>query len=362
MSHQQKERISAISRWQQMEFTEKWAILLGPSKYQRVRPLNFSTKDVQDVKNSFKKYLEFQDDHILSFGDGLQFPPTRADFYDALGKFLKTNLIRPEHLLVFYFSGHGVRDKKDYLLPIEASPNDLGRTGIEVDDLVGQLAGTGCSNVVMFIDACREAISGQKGTLGFGEHSKSVLERSATITFFSCDPTDLSYEIPELNNGSFTYCLLKAIESGKYETVGQVYDFLLKELPTTNSLYNKPPQKPYAVIIPDEKRDLPLFYSVVHKQQEQGEYDSLVERLQDCIINDKVDPKYWACLNFAIVLLDSVKTFGLKEEDKPKLRNIKRFCSGELDAEAFRVFWDVVERRQKPLGPPKTKTGLEPLK
>ena len=350
-----------------MEFGEKWAILFGPSNYSRVRQLSFSTKDVKDVGASFQKYLDFQEDHILPFGDGLKYPPTRADFYQNLSGFLKSGLVKPDHLLVFYFSGHGVRDKKDYLLPIEAAPNDLARTGIDVDDLVGQLVDTGCKNVVMFIDACREAISGQKGALRFGEHSKGVLERvaerAAVVTFFSCDPTDMSYEIPELKNGSFTHCLLKAIESGKYETVGQVYDYLLKELPSTNALHGKPPQKPYAIIIPNEKRELPFFFSVLHKQQEQAEYDSLKECLGDFIINDKVDSKYWPCLNFAIIFLESVKKSGMRDEDKPRLRNIKRFCDGELEAEPFKVFWDLYERRQNSLsGSPKTNTGLEPLK
>jgi hypothetical protein len=346
-----------------MEFVEKWAILFGPSGYSRVGSLHYSTKDVEGVRDSFQKYLEFREDHILSFGDGLQHPPTRADFYDVLGRFLNSGQLKPDHLLVFYFSGHGVRDKKDYLLPIEASPNDLGRTGIEVDDLVNQLVGTGCKNVVMFIDACREAISGQKGVVGIGEYSKGVLERSGVVTFFSCDPTDLSYEIPQLEHGSFTYCLLEAIKSGKYETVGQVYDFLLKELPVTNERFGKPPQKPYAVIIPDDKRDLPFFFSSLHKQQAQGEYDSLKDRLDDFILSEKVDPKYWPYLSFAITFLESVKKWGLKDEDKPRLKNIKRFCDGELEAEAFKVFWEAYERRRGPLGgPPKTNTGLEPLK
>lgn len=346
-----------------MEFVEKWAVLFGPSSYTRVRPLKYSTRDIARVKEAFREYLDFREDHILSFGEGLDFPPTRADFYHVLGQFLKSGRIQRDHLLVFYFSGHGVRDKKDYLLPVEASPNNLGRTGIEVDDLVDQLVGTDCKNVVMFIDACREAISDQRGVLGIGDYSKSVIERSGVITFFSCDPTDLSYEIPELEHGSFTYCLLEAIKSGKYETVGQVYDYLLKELPVTNERYGKPPQKPYAIIIPDDKRNLPFFFSSLHRQQSEKEYDLLIEHLDGLIVEEKIHVDYWPYLSFAITFLESVKKLGLKDEDKQKLKYIKRFCEGDLEAEAFKVFLEAYGRRRGPVGgTPKTKTGLERLK
>jgi hypothetical protein len=345
-----------------MEFVEKWAVVFGPSAYTRVRGLKYSTRDVSKVREAFCTYLGFRDDHILAFGDGLKFPPTRDNFYHELGEFLKSGLIQPDHLLVFYFSGHGIRKQQDYLLPIEASPNNLSDTGIEVSGLVEQLVATKCKNIVMFIDACREDISGQKGILGIGEHTKGVVGRAGVVTIFSCDPTDSSYEIPELEHGSFTYCLLEALKSGKYETVGQVYDYLLSELPVTNAHYGKPVQKPFAIIIPDEKRNLPLFFSSKHRQESEKEYDSWKKHLDGLVIDEKISECYWRSVGVAIGFLDSVTKSGLTDDEKQKLKYIKRFCEGDLEPDAFRVFWEAYERRRRPIGgSPKTRTELEPL-
>jgi len=345
-----------------MEFPDKWAVLFGPKKYRYVRPLDYSTEDVQEVGEALRERYGFQDDHILSFGEGLRFQPTRSEFYHEVGGLLKSGRIQPDHLLVFFFSGHGVRDKKDYLLPVEASPNDLPNTSIEVEDIVNKLVGTKCKNVVMFIDACRESIPGQKGVFGIGEFSKGVVERSGVITLFSCDPTDCSYEIPELKHGSFTYCLLEAIKSGKYATVGEIYDYLLKELPLTNERYGKPPQKPYAIMVPEEKRHLRLFVSGPQAQQLRKESEDLRDHLGDLVASRKIAEEYWSYVRVAIVFLNTVKMPGLTDEDKQKYRYIQLWCAEQLDAETFKVFWEAHERRRGPIGgPPKTNTNLEPL-
>src|SRR5207248_1520820 len=102
-------------------------------------------------------------------------------------------------LLVFYFSGHGMsHNGKDYLLPIKASPYALSETGIKVETLVEKLAATGCKNIVMFIDACREATDGAK-SIGL-EDTRNAVERAGIVTFFSCDSKDKSYEIDQLQH------------------------------------------------------------------------------------------------------------------------------------------------------------------
>lgn len=79
---------------------------------------------------------------------------------------------------------------EDYLLPIDATTNDLRETGLSVTYITKKLGSTGCKNIVMFIDACRQTVEGAKGVGSIGEASKAALERDGIVTFFSCDPRE----------------------------------------------------------------------------------------------------------------------------------------------------------------------------
>ena len=321
-------------------FVNKWAILIGPTDYQYVKKLKYCTNDIVDVGKTLRKILEFPNENILEFGTGLKLTPDRAKIYHELGGLLKSGRIKEDDLLVFYFSGHGIRDKKDYLLPIDATPNNLKNTGIEVEDLVDQLTETRCKNVVMFIDACREAIGGQKGGSAIGEDSRGIAERKGVVTFFSCDPQDLSYEIEELEHGSFTHCFLEGIKSGKCVTAADVYEFLLNEVPLTNLRYKKPVQKPYAVIVPDEKRGLQLLYSRGQIAESTKHLDALIQHVGDLYLDEAIE-----YFDASVELLDIAKNRELVEDEALKLKLIERLCAGQLKPRAFAVAWGAIERR-----------------
>lgn len=324
-------------------FDDKWAILIGPTEYKKVKPLRYCANDVTQVGATLRSALEFRDDHILEFGTGLKHKPEFTEVQDELGGLLKSGRIKENDLLLFYFSGHGINDRKDYLLPVDASPNNLKRTGIQVEDLVDQLVETRCKNVVMFIDACREAIDGARGAGAIGEDSKGIAERSGVITFFSCAPQDLSYEIDELKHGSFTHCFLEAMKSRRCVTAADVYDYLLREVPLTNQKYKKPPQQPYAVIKPDEKRLLQLLYSGTQAVSSAAQWGSLIDQLADIYNGDwPIAAKYF---NAGIELLSIAQERELTGDDSRKLVLIERLCAGELTSRAFAAAWDALDRR-----------------
>ena len=176
-------------------FSRQRAILIGADQYQHVQPLKFCGKDVRDMARVFRESLEFDKADVLEFTSEAQLRPERGTILHHMGEFLKRP-IKPDELLLFYFSGHGMIDsenKEDYLLPHDATLNALSETGIAVSSLTKKLIATGCRNIVMFIDACREPVDGAKGTVSIGEASKKALERDGIVTFFSCDPRERSY-------------------------------------------------------------------------------------------------------------------------------------------------------------------------
>src|SRR5437763_292613 len=187
------------------DFSRKRAILIGADKYKRVRPLEFCAEDAHATADAFRESLQFKPEDILELTVRSGQPPHRNDILHELGELPKKGIM-PDELLVFYFAGHGLIDQEnqlDYLLPIDVSPNNFTGTAISIDEVIKSLSATGCSNIVMFIDACREDLSGARSVSGLGQFSIESVERSGIVTFFSCDPRERSYEISDLGHGSF---------------------------------------------------------------------------------------------------------------------------------------------------------------
>jgi uncharacterized caspase-like protein len=334
----------------EQQIRNKWAILIGINDYQHVKSLKYCTNDIKELNQAFQQFLEFPSDHILEISDFAEYKPTRSTIYHEVGKIFQQGTIQPDDIVVFYFTGHGMidsNDRKDYLLPSDATPYNLKFTGIQVDDLVVQLKSTKCNNLIMFIDACREAIEGQKGVISIGEDSKSAVQRAGIVTFFSCDPRDLSYEIEQLQHGTFTHCIVEAIKDKYCNSTGDIDEFLRSNVPTINRKYNKPVQLPYTIIEPAEMKKLQLFSSKVQLQVTKNRLDNLLNKLGDLFAGDKLD--VWS-YSKSVDIIDKAKDNSGDELMNKKLKWIEQLCEGELSKNAFRVALEAIER-QKPKGP-----------
>lgn len=235
------------------------AVLIGINDYKSFAKLNFCRNDIVELAGLLRDPLGF--DSVLEFHENSDLKPDRTTIFTQLAE-LRSPKINPDDLLVFYFSGHGIIiGDQDYLLPIEASPKDAKNLGIKVDDLVGALQDTGCKRIAMFIDACREPITGARGTAAIGEESKAVVSKAGIVAFFSCDPRDRSYEIEALQHGSFTYCILKAIKEEAATTVEELDAYLKTYVPQINTENGKPTQQPYSVIETAEQGRLKVLFN-----------------------------------------------------------------------------------------------------
>jgi uncharacterized caspase-like protein len=332
------------------QFSRKRAILIGVDKYQHVPQLTYCGHDARDVAKAFRDSLQFKPEDVLEFTLDSVKKPGRGEILHEAGGFLKRG-IAPDELLVFYFSGHGMMDqddKKDYLMPVDASPNDLSGTGISVEHVVKKLSATGCQNIVMFIDACRQEIvdAGAKALGGVEENqfSPTVVEREGLVTFFSCDPKQLSYEIDALGHGSFTYCLLQAIEKGECPTVQLMDKYLRQEVPTINQAHGKRVQRPFTVIKPAEKSELPLFYSELKQLAAARKYDELASKLGDLYAGGLLGLKTF---NSAIILIQKAKSLAaLSGGDVAKMAIVEALSSDDFAPESFKVAMEAIDRNQ----------------
>lgn len=344
------------------EFADKWAILFGCKEYENkdLATLDYPINDVRDLAQVLHQQLEFPQDHFLDFGEGLTYVPEYSTFWDQLGTFLKQKPIGEQDLLLFYFTGHGFRQGRDYLLPQKASLNNLKRTGIAVDDVVEELvSGSSCKNIVMLLDACRNPPKGAKGegTKGIGDQSAALMEKHEVLCFFSCQPEEQSWEIDDLQHGSFTWCVLEAIRGAKCITAAELDEYLVTEVPLLNQKHQKAPQKPYAKIVPHERGKLPILASKVRRQQTANEYDAMIQRLLDLSDSGRLPERYYeAAVELLLVVRDQEREISAAETRK--LAWIVKVCGGRIKPRVFTATWDALERQTLPVtAPPTTLAG-----
>jgi predicted phosphodiesterase len=331
----------------------RWAFVMGVNDYQYFAKLRYCRKDAIDLANAFRTSLEFQ--HVFEFHEDSDLKPERDSIFNKLTE-IQDN-VKPEDLFVFYFSGHGINEGgKDYLLPIGAGPRNVKRLGILVEDLVDSLREFGCENTVMFIDACREAVTGTKGTGAIGQESRDLISRAGMIAFFSCDPRERSYEIETLEHGSFTYCILQAIQEGTISTATQLDAYLKEKVPQINKDYQKPVQRPYSVIVPPSRGELRFHITL----RGPSRFESLCGQVTALRISDQVriDVNTWVAV---IEFLGSIEfKIRLDANETTKLEAIKALCDGRWPLKVFLDVWKALDVRR--LAAPQQKSDLPPLK
>ncbi|WP_038296571.1 MULTISPECIES: SUMF1/EgtB/PvdO family nonheme iron enzyme [Nostocales] len=237
-----------------------WAIVVGINHYENLRSLNFAKRDASVMATWFEQDARF--DQVFLFTDdsapiAANPPIPTQPTFGHLRRFLRaqfeniqTPLLKPEDNLWFFFAGHGNRYKdQDYLMFSDSDPGDIEHTAISVDFVTQRLRRSGADNVVLFLDACRDESS--RAGLGIGEQ-----RHQGVITFYSCTANKQSWEIEELEHGSFTYSLLEGLRlqgEANCATVERLEQYLRYQVPALNARYGKEAQNPYLQAEPPYK-------------------------------------------------------------------------------------------------------------
>lgn len=289
------------------------------------------------MASSFRESLKF--DSVFEFHEESPLKPRRDLIFKKLAE-LKALKIQPNDLLVFYFSGHGIiLGSQDYLLPIEASLGAAKNLGIKVDDLVEALQDTGCKNIAMFIDACREMATGAKGTAAIGEESKAVISKAGIVAFFSCGPMDRSYEIEPLRHGSFSYCILNAIKEGSATTVSELDNYLRLNVPQINERHEKPAQQPYSVVEPPDRGNWEILLNPSLRLQAAKTFENYSQEFIKLSLANKTIINSQMCWEVHRFLRTVKDKRQLDASDGNKLGMIKDVCDGSASVEDFCWVW-----------------------
>src|SRR4028119_725383 len=248
------------------------AISIGINKYEFLQPLKYAKRDAELMQEFLRDQVGCE--KLLFFSDDspdFMRSSTRPSF-TKLRQVLRTMFEKPfmeaGDNFWFFFSGDGRRHNGcDYLMPCDGDPGDIENTAIPINFVTERLRRCGADNVILILDACRD--QGSKSGEGIGNQAAEVARQKGVITFFSCSPNELSYEIEDLQQGIFTKALLDGLGvQGKCATVERLDHYLSSRVPELIRQHKseKVRQTPYVIAEPIAKSHLIICpqYASVH--------------------------------------------------------------------------------------------------
>ncbi len=195
-------------------------------------PLKCPQNDAQAIAEAFATSCVGQNNlfgqarihKLLGAGSSEIKAATTANIRDILLAVRKE--VKPRDLLVFFFAGHGVREKQQfYLITQDARMKNLAKTALSGEDLRRAFADCPC-RVLVLLDACYSATAnlflGQRGFHDAAGASWADEECEATLLAAALG-REQALEPRGGQNGLFTQALLRALQ-GKDNVVFNRFD------------------------------------------------------------------------------------------------------------------------------------------
>ncbi|MCB1178264.1 MAG: caspase family protein, partial [Leptospiraceae bacterium] len=192
------------------ENTEKLALVIGGKDYLKLKKLNTSINDADEMSRTLKK-LGFQITKILD--------PDKKSFHIALNEFeskIQENKNNNKPIIaLFYFSGHGLQyNGNNYLVPIDANIRneiDISTSSIDLKEIVLRIKELDNFLDIFIIDACRNNPFSNlmlNSTAIFNKFNLNNNNLKNTIISFSTSPGESAIEYSIAKNSVFTQELI----------------------------------------------------------------------------------------------------------------------------------------------------------
>lgn len=219
------------------KYQNVYGLFIGVSDYTEVKPLDFAHNDADIMYRLMKKTFPGNDDNLkLITNKNVSERSIKLGFNSIINKAQEGDLV------VFYFSGHGdvVKDtsKNDivgYFLMHDAPVDRLYDLGGSVEfeyvnNSINRITEDKKAEVWLMTDACKS------GKVVDAEGAKKAMTTlnssfSNTTKFISCGKSEFSFEDENLEQGVFTYYLVKAL-SGEADTDDSKGALNVRELDT----------------------------------------------------------------------------------------------------------------------------------
>jgi uncharacterized protein len=225
------------------------AVILGNRDYgDPVPDVEYAANDADAMRSFVIDQLGYRDGNIIDLRDATQSQITavfgnRVSHEGKLWSWVKPG---KSDVTVFY-SGHGVpgiKDKRGYLLPVDADPEVVELNGYPLDLLLKNLAKIEAHSTTVYIDACFSGES-PKGRLiqavsGLSIEPRMPVVNSGMTIITAATGSQVASWDPKAKHGLFTKHLLDALagaaDKGDYGngdgkiTVGEVKKYLDDEM------------------------------------------------------------------------------------------------------------------------------------
>lgn len=220
----------------------KFALVIGIGAYTKIRTLAKTVVDAGDL-------------HALLLANGyerdkctllLDKAATKGAIGDALDTLARK--VGPNDSVLLFFSGHGAQRMGgfapgEYLCPIEADWYDLRSSAITSAEFTTALRALHPRQLFVFMDACHSGGVGEPQDIGgkiMPGFSAATYEGLAVgkgrVVIASCQPDEVSWELPGMRNGLFTTYLLAGLRGAAAGNDGKVkvfnlFEYVAQEVP-----------------------------------------------------------------------------------------------------------------------------------
>lgn len=238
----------------QRENDSTFVFIVANENYNTVQSVPFALNDGNVFASYCEKTLGIPVSHIkkykdASYGQLLECVATMkqiTEAYDGRAKVL------------FYYAGHAFPDDEKnnaYLLPVDGNPK-MAETSYGLHKLYAELGDLKARLVICFIDACFSGATRQDDMLlasrGVTIKPKDEIPKGNMIVFTSSSEYESSMMYQNKSHGMFTYYLLKKMKESKGETnLGDLADYLHREVRRNSVLVNQKIQTPRVLVSPN---------------------------------------------------------------------------------------------------------------
>ncbi|MER6792876.1 Hsp70 family protein [Amycolatopsis mediterranei] len=219
-----------------------------------IAPLRHAQTDAARVADTLRTVCGVEDSELVVLHDNMPrtHQPTRTNVLRHLTRMAADP--RDDGILYFFFSGHGFQagDNSQYLLPIDCVRAAVEDTALRFDTVVRYLGAAAAPHVVLFLDACRNVLDGGRSvSSSLPRIDVDALCPPGVVSFCSCRPGRVSYEIDAIRSGVFTEALCSAFGSvGRCRTIHELDAYLSVQVPALAKAHGKPEQRPHSRVEP----------------------------------------------------------------------------------------------------------------
>ena len=225
-----------------------YALIFANEDYNNVEGVPFAKNDGRMFKRYCMDVLGVDEKHIIHKEDA-----TRNEMIDAVDFVKRINSTYKNVRLLVYYSGHGVPDpstNESYLMPSDASPNNIDRTGYKLSTFYKELAADNPKSVTVFLDACfsgakRDGEVMDKDARGVVIKIKEETPVNNMVIFSACSGAETAYPYEAQKHGMFTYYLLRKLQEEKGKvSYKELAKYLVENVKKKNLELGKQEQNP----------------------------------------------------------------------------------------------------------------------